>query len=63
MITIYSLWHKGVCYGRFTKESWANKAADLFEQKGLPVEVECHPFVVSNKKEAEECFSRIIKNF
>lgn len=63
MITIYSLWNNGVCYGRFTKESWANHAADLFANKGLPMEVECNPLVVSTKKEAEECFSRILKNF
>ncbi len=63
MIAIYSLWNNGTCYGRFAKETWADRAAELFAQKGLPMEVECHPFVISNQKEAEECFSRIIKNF
>lgn len=61
MIAIYTLHHNGACYGRFTKEEWANHAAELFAQKGIPVEVECHPFVVSNKKEAEECFARLKK--
>lgn len=63
MMTIFSLWNNGTCYGRFSKENWANHAADLFAQKGLSMEVECNPLIVSNKKEAEECFARIIKNF
>lgn len=63
MIAIYTLHHNGACYGRFTKEKWANHAADLFARKGLPMEVECHPFVVSNKKDAEMSFYRIIKNY
>ena len=60
---IYELWNNGSCYGRFTKEKWANHAADLLALKGLPMEVECRPFVVSNKKDAEMSFYRIIKNF
>ena len=33
-MTIFSLWNNGVCYGRFSKENWANHAADLFAHPG-----------------------------
>ena len=62
MIPIYVLSCDGVSYGRFTKQKWADKAAELFAQKGLPMEVECYPYVVSTQKEAEECFTRIKNN-
>lgn len=60
---IYELWHEGACYGRFLNETWANTAAALFCQAGMEMEVECHPFVVSTKKEADEAFERIRKNY
>ena len=62
MIVIYTLYHNGTVYGRFTKEEWANRAAELFAQLGMSMEVDCNPFVVSTKKEAEECFARIKNN-
>ena len=60
---VFELWREGTCYGRFLNERWAKTAAALFCQAGMDMEIECHPFVVSTQKEADEAFKRIKDNW